>query len=329
MRVSTVAVTDRPGRSCLRHGTAVVVQFDPDRHALDDFREIAGGVLRRQQSELRAAAGRQADDSAVQMDIGEGVHRDIDLLAAEHPLDLRLLEVRDDVDAAAERDDRHQPRAGLNILPDPHRQIADPAVDRRMNIGAAEIEPRRLQRGAGAAQCRLGLVALGVQHIELSGRRLDGALVVLQCGLFGEQVGLGLLRALHGRVTALGKLLKPGIFLPCKRQIGLGRRYIGARLRDDRFLQRDLGVDVADIGLGRVDVGLGFRDRSGVVARIDPHQHLAGLDMLVVGDEQLVHITGDLRRDHGHVGRRIGIVGRFEPAQRRVPVPAEIGRDAR
>ena len=195
-----------------------------------------------------------------------------------------------------------------------------------MNIGAAEIEPCRFQRGAGAAQCRLGLVALGVQHIELSGRRLDGALVVLQCGLFGEQVGLGLLRALHGRVTALGKLLKPGIFLPCKRQIGLGRRYIGARLRDNRFLQRDLGVDVADIGLGRVDVGLGFRDRSGVVARIDPHQHLAGLDMLVVGDEQLVHITGDLRRDHGHVGSRIGIIGRFEPAQCRVPVPAEIGR---
>ena len=60
------------------------------------------------------------------------------------------------------------------------------------------------------------------------------------------------------------------------------------------------------------------------VAVVDPGQHLAGLDRLVVADQHLAQIAGDLRRDRRVVGLHIGVVGRdLEPADRPV-VPAEI-----
>ncbi len=40
--------------------------LDAHRHALNDLREVAGRVLRREQGELRAGAGREARHRAVQ-----------------------------------------------------------------------------------------------------------------------------------------------------------------------------------------------------------------------------------------------------------------------
>src|SRR5579863_7657613 len=39
---------------------ARAIQFDPNRHSLDNFREIASRIVGRQQRELRSAAGRKA-----------------------------------------------------------------------------------------------------------------------------------------------------------------------------------------------------------------------------------------------------------------------------
>ena len=53
------------------------------------------------------------------------------------------------------------------------------------------------------------------------------------------------------------------------------------------FCSAILRVGVADIGLRRIHVGFGLCDRGLVIARIDLHQPVAGLDLLIVGDEQL------------------------------------------
>src|ERR1700753_3161395 len=60
---------------------AVAVEQDLHRHALDDLGEVAGGVLRRQQRELRTGAGRQAVDRAGEVEVGIHVERDPDMLA--------------------------------------------------------------------------------------------------------------------------------------------------------------------------------------------------------------------------------------------------------
>ncbi len=62
-RGSTPIVTESPGSRRSRSvGSAFWIEphADAHRHALDDLREVAGGVLRRQQRELRAGAGREA-----------------------------------------------------------------------------------------------------------------------------------------------------------------------------------------------------------------------------------------------------------------------------
>src|ERR1051326_5095341 len=152
---------------------------DHCRHALHDLSEIAGGVLRRQQRELRAAAWREAVDYALQMHAPEGVDRDVGALAAEHAADLRLLEIGDDVNAVAHRDDRHQLRARLDVLPDPRRAVANRAIDRRGNRRVAQIELGLIERGAIVLQCRLGDAALSFEHRDLLCGLIERRLVVL------------------------------------------------------------------------------------------------------------------------------------------------------
>ena len=101
---------------------------------------------------------------------------------------------------------------------------------------------------------------------------------------------------------------------------------IGARLIDDGLLCRDLRIDVADVGFRRGDIGFGLVHRRLVVAGVDAQKELAGLDHLVVGDEELADIAGDLWRDDRVVGLRVGVIRRFEPAQLGEPVPGEDNR---
>ena len=104
------------------------------------------------------------------------------------------------------------------------------------------------------------------------------------------------------------------------------RADIGARLIDDGLLCRGLRIDVADIGFRRGDIGFGLVHRRLIVAGVDAQKELAGLDHLVVGDEELADITGHFWRDDRVVGLRVGVIRRFEPAQLGEPVPGEDNR---
>ena len=95
---------------------------------------------------------------------------------------------------------------------------------------------------------------------------------------------------------------------------------------DHRLLNVELGLLAGDRGAGRGDVGLGLVERDREIALVDPRQHLAGLDALIVADQHLAEVARDLRRDRGVVGLHVGVIGRDQiPADRPV-VPAVPGR---
>ena len=70
--VSIVAVDAHAGPQLL-HELVVLVEIDPHRHALHHLDEIARRVLRRQDRELRAGAGRERADRALERVVGERI----------------------------------------------------------------------------------------------------------------------------------------------------------------------------------------------------------------------------------------------------------------
>ena len=146
-------------------------------------------------------------------------------------------------------------------------------------------------RGLRAGDARLRL--LGVLHAAIAGRGQIGVALVL---LGGESRG-GLID-LDGRLGGV----------------------------DHRLLNVELGLLAGDRGAGGGDVGLGLVERDREVALVDPRQHLAGLDLLIVADQHLMQVARDLRRDGGVVGLHIGVVGRDQILADGPVVPAIPGR---
>jgi hypothetical protein len=69
-------------------------------------------------------------------------------------------------------------------------------------------------------------------------------------------------------------------------------------------------VNVLNVGLCRRDLRIGLGERRAIIAFVDARNHVAGFDMLVVGDrdrgEIARHLWGNRRlpcRDEGIVGR--------------------------
>src|SRR5712691_3564737 len=94
--VGTDVSDDRHARQQALQQRLALVERDTDRDALHDLGEIAGGVVRRQQRELRSAGRRNPAHAAVQFLLREAVDRQIDRLARLDPRELRLLVIRDD-----------------------------------------------------------------------------------------------------------------------------------------------------------------------------------------------------------------------------------------
>ena len=140
-----------------RHG-------DAHRDALHDLGEVAGGVLRRQQAELRARGRRDALDAAGRR---RGRERRRSAGAPAVPRrelgDLGLLEVRLDVDRR-QRHHREQPLAGRHEVADRDREVADGAVEGRAQHRRVEVARRLVARGGEAGDRRLGLGLLRVDH---------------------------------------------------------------------------------------------------------------------------------------------------------------------
>src|SRR5215203_6876816 len=71
----------------------LVVDLDTDGYALGDLYPVAGGVLRRQQRELPAGAGIDADDMALETSSGNRVELDLGALADAELVELGFLEI--------------------------------------------------------------------------------------------------------------------------------------------------------------------------------------------------------------------------------------------
>ena len=81
-----------------------------------------------------------------------------------------------------------------------------------------------------------------------------------------------------------------------------------------------------DRGGGGRDIGFGGIDRDPEIPIVDPRERLPGLDRLVVADQNLGDVAGNLRRDRGVVGLDIGVVGRnLEPADGPIAIAVVAG----
>ena len=137
---------------------------------------------------------------------------------------------------------------------------------------------------------------------------------MLQLRGAAAQRRVGLLRALYRAGPGLHQAVVAGLFFPREFEIGVGGGDIRRTLLDDRLLQGELCIEVADRGFGCGDVGIGLRQRGLEVAVVDLGQELPGLDRLVVADQNPRDVAGDLRRDDRGIRLHIGVIGRFQVA---------------
>ncbi len=135
-------------------------------------------------------------------------------------------------------------------------------------------------------------------------------------------VGVGLLKAL-GRGELIGNELAVANDVELRaRDLGIGRRDLGFRLRDRRLLQTAGRIEVCQCRLYCGDRALCLRQRGPVVAVVELHQEVAGTHRLVVGHRYLGDEAGDLGRDHRDVAADIRIVRALDEASDGPPLVA-------
>ncbi|MNP19784.1 hypothetical protein D3C76_1123290 [compost metagenome] len=82
------------------------------------------------------------------------------------------------------------------------------------------------------------------------------------------------------------------------------------------------GVEVGQQGLLGGHCAFGLGQVGAVVARIETDQHVAGLDLLVVGHQHFVDVTRHFRPDHRHITADVGVVGFLDETPGRPPMHA-------
>ena len=107
--------------------------------------------------------------------------------------------------------------------------------------------------------------------------------------------------------------------------LGRGRGQFGLRLRDHRFLQPAIGLEIRQRRLLPGDRGGGLRQRGPIVAIIELHQQIAGMHRLVVGDRDIGDEAGHFRPDHRDLAADIGIVRALDEAPDGPPMVAVPG----
>ncbi len=165
----------------------VAVEVDSHRHPLHHLDEIAGGVLRRQDRELRAGAGAERTDGALEDMIGKRIDLDRDRLSRRDIGEIRFLQVGVDpgfrgVDDGEHRRARDDEAAELNLVDlrrDPgHRgahhgviEIALGLRQRRLGLG---VGGKLLERQIGIAEqlgFRAGKLLLDERHFRSHGHK--------------------------------------------------------------------------------------------------------------------------------------------------------------
>jgi hypothetical protein len=318
----------RQARPQFAEARVSVIERDADRDALNDLGKVAGGVLRRDHAEDRPGARCQAEDMAVE-DLARphvGDHRR--WLPRLHMRQLILLEIRVDPEPVRGGDAQQVSAAG-DIGADLPGPVADIAVDRRADLGVAEIE-------AGGFQIRLGLGHARPRGGDFRiphGQLLPGG--GKPClGRFGRRLrflvdgrrSLGVLpRTVAGQRQAA---VADGV-LAGKRGAGNLGVEVGLGLADHSLLQDVLGFEPGERGPPLIGDCLGMIECRLEIARIEPDQQLPGFDMLVVCHQDFRNESCDMRRHRRDVAAGIGIIGALDEAPDGPPLMAVFARPDR
>ena len=155
---------------------------------------------------------------------------------------------------------------------------------------------------------------------------LSVACALSTVGLLGFEV-LDVRRALlRRRPTLLDERLvaSPGDLCEVLVRLRLGHLRLGRR--NLRVLRGDLRVDIVDAGFRARHLSLGLRERGQVIALVDLGDHVAFVDVLVVGDRNGGDVARDLGRDRELARRDERVIRRFEM---RGMVPVDVCRRPR
>ena len=235
-------------------------------------------------------------------------------------VELRLLEVRRDPDVV--RHEHRQVRAGLRELADCGGELDDAArlVCRNGRIGKVQL--RLVALGFGLREARDGAVALRLQRLDLPLRQFEGRLRTVQCGLLLMQLRSVLLGVLNGArdcvVPGIGSAPPAAARTPAP-PAPVSTCAWSALIWACCTL--DLRIDVLDVGLRGRHLRLGLGERGAVIAIVDAGDHVAGCDVLIVGDRNGRDVARHLGGDGELPRRDVGVVGRLEMAG---VVPVEI-----
>ncbi len=295
--------------------------------------EIAGGVVGRQQRELRSAGGRDPLDPAMQSLAWETVDGHVDRLARFHPGELGLLVVGDDIDIW-QRHDIDQVASDIDVVARLHLTLADDAVEGRHDLGVAELEAGRRQRCLGALQIRCTLQLGAGEHLELVALCRDQRPARPDISLRAGVTRGGLLQLLPGAGFGLCQGLLPLLLLTGFNLLSGRGHLLRLGLRNGGVLQLHLIGEVVERRLCAGDAGLRLGDLGLVVGGIDLNQEIASLDALEIVRGDGKNFTGDPAAQPCQLGPDIGVVGGLDdgaadpgvPAQRRQHDESERGQ---
>ena len=141
------------------------------RDPLNDFHVIAGGILRRQQTELRAGSRSDAVDMRIENPASESIDGDCCALSRTHFGKLCLFEIRSNPDIF-HRHDGHQRLARLNNLARLDGFLADVACDWRLHTRVFQIQERLIECCIREPRARFSGLRLSLGDDDLLWRRL-------------------------------------------------------------------------------------------------------------------------------------------------------------
>jgi hypothetical protein len=240
------------------------------RHALRDLDPVAGCVLRREQRERRAAASAHALDDTLERPIRVHVDANRHFLPGVNALELGLLEVRIDPEAAA-HDDREQRVARRDDGAGGEIEARDPAFFRRTHDGMLEIEPGLLDLRLRDAYRRRRPAARGQRCLRLLDACLPG----------GERCP----RGVHACARVVGRLARHEVLLHellRAPQVRFGVAEIGGESRRIRLRSEHVGLVLAGTLLRLPQLAFGFRKRSFERPPIELEQDVAAMHVLVL-----------------------------------------------
>jgi hypothetical protein len=211
-------------------------------------------------------------------------------------VELNLFEVRPHPDVV--RHEHRQVGAGLCEFTHCSAELNDtPRLVCRDNR-VRKIELRLVALSLAQAKVRDRAVALRPQRLDLPLRQREGCLRTLYCSLLLTQprgVPLGVLNG--ARESRRRQLLVALRLLLSKHQRRLRLVDLCLIGMDLRLLHNDLRVDILDVGPRGGDLSLSLGKRIAVITVVDPRDHLAGGDVLVVGDRDRGEVTRHLWSD--------------------------------